>query len=176
MSDPFVAEIRVFAFNFAPKGWALCNGQLLPISQNTALFSLLGTTYGGDGKSTFALPNLQNSAPLQQGQGPGLSLRDLGEQAGEPAVTLLVSEIPAHSHNPPQASTSAGTQQSPVNAVWGTTSVLKQGTNLYAPSAGSTMSPLALSVSGASQPHNNMQPYLTLNFCIAMQGIFPPRG
>src|SRR3954469_21227471 len=99
MTSPFVAEIRIFPFNFAPTGWAMCNGQLLPISQNTALFSLLGTTYGGDGKSTFALPGLDGSSPMQQGQGPGLSLRDLGELGGEQNVTLLVSEIPSHLHN-----------------------------------------------------------------------------
>src|SRR5512135_3601787 len=98
MSSPFVAEIRIFGFNFAPKGWAFCNGQLMPISQNTALFSLLGTTYGGDGKSTFGLPNLQGSAPMQQGQGPGLTLRDLGEIGGEQSVTLLQTEMPVHSH------------------------------------------------------------------------------
>src|ERR1700758_5850158 len=98
MADPFVAEIRIFGFNFAPKGWAFCNGQILPISQNTALFSLLGTTYGGDGKSTFALPNLQGCAPMHPGQGPGLSLRDLGETGGEQFVTLLTTEMPAHAH------------------------------------------------------------------------------
>src|SRR5262244_4542601 len=98
MADPFVAEIRIFPFNFAPKGWAFCDGQLLPISQNTALFSLLGTTYGGDGKSTFALPDLQGSAPMQAGQGPGLSLRDLGELGGEQTVTLIQTEMPAHAH------------------------------------------------------------------------------
>src|SRR3954469_12563597 len=114
--DPFVAEIRIFAGNFAPTGWALCNGQLMPISQNTALFSLLGTTYGGDGKSTFALPNLQGSAPMQQGQGRGLSLRDLGEIGGEQSVTLLQSEMPAHSHNA-QGSTGSN-QTTPVNNAW----------------------------------------------------------
>src|SRR5881227_2966262 len=98
MADPFVAEIRIFPFNFAPTGWALCDGQILPISQNTALFSLLGTTYGGDGKSTFALPDLQGRAPMQPGQGQGLSLRDLGEESGESTVTLLISEMPAHTH------------------------------------------------------------------------------
>src|SRR5256886_8699063 len=116
MSNPFVAEVRIFTGNFAPKGWALCDGQLLPISQNTALFSLLGTTYGGDGKSNFALPNLQGSAPLQAGQGPGLSLRDLGEIGGEQAVTLLQTEMPAHSHT---AQAAAGTGLAdPTNNVW----------------------------------------------------------
>src|SRR5215813_14883343 len=114
--DPFVAEIRIFPFNFAPKGWAWCDGQLLPLSQNTALFSLLGTTYGGDGKSNFALPNLQGSAPLQQGQGPGLSLRDLGEIGGEQTVTLLQTEMPAHSHG--VQGTSGTGQPSPTNNAW----------------------------------------------------------
>ncbi len=175
MSSPFVAEIRIFGFNFAPNGWAFCNGQLFPISQNTALFSLLGTTYGGDGKSTFALPNLQGSAPLQPGQGPGLSLYDLGENGGETTVTLLQSEMPAHTHSPLQASTGAGNLQSPANAVWGTAEVLRQGVNLYAASDGNNMSFQALSMMGGDQPHNNMPPYLVLNFCIALQGIYPPR-
>src|SRR3954454_3194909 len=130
MSEKFVAEIRIFAGNFAPTGWALCNGQLMPISQNTALFSLLGTTYGGDGKSTFALPNLQGSAPMQQGQGPGLSLRDLGEIGGEQSVTLLVSQMPAHNHG---ALGAAGTgQNSPVGNAWA--SGLKTGPSIYTPS------------------------------------------
>jgi microcystin-dependent protein len=175
MSDPFVAEIRIFPFNFAPKGWAFCNGQLMPISQNTALFSLLGTTYGGDGKSTFALPNLQGSTPMQQGQGPGLSQRFLGEQAGEENVTLLVTEMPAHTHTAMAASNSGSPLPSPVGNAW--SSGLKTGPSLYAPSSGNdvAMSPVAVSISGGSLPHNNMMPYLTLNFCIALQGIFPPR-
>jgi microcystin-dependent protein len=174
MSDQFVAEIRIFPFNFAPKGWAFCNGQLLPISQNTALFSLLGTTYGGDGKSTFALPNLQGSTPLQQGQGPGLSLRDLGEIGGEQNVTLLTTELPVHTHNA-IAGTGGTPVASPTNNVW--TSGLKSGPSVYSPSSANdtAMSPLALSITGGSLPHNNMMPYLTLNFCIALQGIFPPR-
>lgn len=175
MSDQFVGEIRIFGFNFPPTGWALCNGQLMSISQNTALFSLLGTTYGGDGKSTFALPNLQGRAPLQPGQGPGLSLRDLGETGGETNVTLIQSEMPLHTHGPLQASTSAGTQQAPGNAVWGTSQVLRQGVNLYTPNPGSPMNPAAISAAGGSLPHNNLPPYLVLNFCIALQGIFPPR-
>jgi len=118
MSNPFVAEIRIFAGNFAPTGWALCNGQLLPISQNTALFSLLGTTYGGDGLSTFALPNLQGSAPMSSGQGPGLSLRNLGESGGSQAVTLLTTEIPSHTHAAQAFSTSKADQTSPAGHVW----------------------------------------------------------
>src|SRR5262244_3443427 len=129
--DPFVAEIRIFPFNFAPKGWAFCDGQILPLSQNTALFSLLGTTYGGDGKSNFALPNLQGCAPLQQGQGPGLSLRDLGEIGGEQTVTLLQTEMPAHSHGVQGAA--AGGQPSPVNNAWG--SGQKGFGSLYAPTS-----------------------------------------
>jgi microcystin-dependent protein len=174
--DPFVAEIRIFAGNFAPTGWALCNGQLMPISQNTALFSLLGTTYGGDGKSTFALPNLQGSAPMQQGQGPGLSLRDLGETSGEQNVTLLQSEMPAHSHNA-QGSTGSN-QTTPVNNAWASGAKLGGG-NLYVPTnppSNVQMSPLGTSIAGSSLPHNNMMPYLCLTFIIALQGVFPPRS
>lgn len=172
MADPFVAEIRMFPFNFAPKGWAFCDGQLLPLSQNTALFSLLGTTYGGDGKSTFALPDLQGRAPMHPGQGPGLSLHDLGETGGSETVTLLESEIPAHSHT---LSTSVRPADSlnPGQLSPGT------GNNMYTAAAGATlvaMAPDALAPAGGDQPHNNMQPYLTLSFCIAMQGVFPPRG
>jgi microcystin-dependent protein len=173
MSNPFVAEIRIFTGNFAPKGWALCNGQLLPISQNTALFSLLGTTYGGDGKSTFALPNLQGSAPMQQGQGPGLSLRDLGETGGEQNVTLLQTEMPAHSHGVQAAN---GTGLGPGGNIWG--SGLKGTAAFYAPTSGNTqvpMSSLATSISGGNLPHNNLMPYLGLTFIIALQGVFPPR-
>lgn len=175
MADPFVAEIRIFPFNFAPKGWAFCDGQLLPISQNTALFSLLGTVYGGDGKSTFALPNLQGSAAMHPGQGQGLSLRDLGEIGGAENVTLLVSEIPFHTHTL-RGFTEAGDQFGPGPAG---TSVLTRsnGGAMYNTTASNfvTMAPQALSPSGGSLPHNNMQPYLTLNFCIAMQGVFPSR-
>lgn len=173
MANPFLAEIRIFPFNFAPKGWAFCNGQIMSISQNTALFSLLGTTYGGDGKSTFALPNLQDSAPMQQGQGPGLSLRDLGEVAGEQTVTLLQSEMPAHSHT--AEATSGSNSNDPANNVWA--SGQKGFGNTYAPSGNNNvqMSASALSPAGGNQPHNNMMPYLTLNFCIALQGVFPPR-
>lgn len=174
MSDQFVAEIRIFPFNFAPTGWALCNGQLMPISQNTALFALLGTTYGGDGKSTFALPDLQGSAPMQQGQGPGLSLRDLGETGGEQNVTLLATEMPAHTHG---VQASGGSDSAtPTNNAWA--SGQKGFGNVYAASNAPTnvqMNPFGTSIAGGSLPHNNMQPYLGLNFCIALQGIFPPR-
>lgn len=169
MADPFVAEIRIFPFNFPPKGWAFCDGQLMPISQNTALFSLLGTTYGGDGKSTFALPDMQGNAPMHPGQGQGLSLRDLGEMSGVETVTLLQSEIPAHNHNL-MAVNDSGLQASPVGAVAGRANIYQTA---QAPSVNMAFEMLA--ISGGSLPHNNMQPYLTLNFCIAMQGVFPPR-
>jgi microcystin-dependent protein len=174
MSSPFVAEIRIFGFQFAPRGWAFCNGQILPISQNTALFSLLGTTYGGNGQSTFALPNMQDSAPMHPGQGPGLSLHDLGEQGGEPFVTLLESEMPAHSHAL-MATTQAGNQATPVgNSLAKTAGTFKP----YLAPAGAPLVQMAfqaLPPAGGSLPHNNMMPYLTLNFCIALQGVFPPR-
>ena len=174
MSDQFVAEIRIFPFNFPPTGWAFCNGQLIPISQNTALFALLGTFYGGDGKSTFALPNLLDSAPMQTGQGQGLSLRSLGEQSGVESITLLVSEIPFHTHTL-KASINPADNKLPNPAL-----VLGVSTEGLAYTSGNPpltqMAFQGLSPAGGSLPHNNMQPYLTLNFCIAMQGIFPPRS
>ena len=175
MSNPFVAEIRIFAGNFAPVGWAQCNGQLMPISQNTALFSLLGTTYGGDGKSNFALPNLQGSAPLQAGQGPGLSLRDLGEIGGEQNVTLLQTEMPSHAHTANATGTS--NQATPQNNAWAAGQ--KGFGNTYAPSNPPTnvqMNPFGTSISGGNLPHNNMPPYLCLTFIIALQGVFPARS
>jgi microcystin-dependent protein len=172
VADPFVAEIRIFPFNFAPKGWAFCDGQLLPLSQNTALFSLLGTTYGGDGKSTFALPNMQGNAPMHPGQGPGLSLYDLGEMGGVETVTLLVSEIPVHSHTMNASDIQADKTVPSSSTVLGQS----QGGSLYAAAANLVpMAFQALPPAGGGLPHNNMQPYLTLNFCIAMQGVFPPR-
>jgi len=172
MADPFVAEIRIFPFNFSPKGWAWCNGQLMPISQNTALFSLLGTTYGGDGKSTFALPDLQGSAPMQPGQGPGLSLHDLGEIGGSETVALLQSEIPAHSHT-----MTASTQQALENSPNAQNVAAGDGINLFAPANNlASMSDQMLAPAGGDQPHNNMQPFLTLYFNIALQGVFPPRS
>ncbi len=172
MSSPFVAEIRIFPFNFAPRGWAFCDGQILPISQNTALFSLIGTYYGGDGRSNFALPNLQGSVPLGEGQGPGLSFYDLGEALGSPTVDLLQSEIPIHTHSL-EAYGHNGTSASPGgNALAGTAmSLYNSSTSGLMP-----MSQNAVGLSGGSQPHNNLMPYLVLNFCIALQGIFPPRS
>jgi microcystin-dependent protein len=172
MADPFVAEIRIFPFNFAPKGWAMCNGQILPISQNTALFSLLGTTYGGDGKSTFALPNLEGNAPMHPGQGQGLSLRDLGQIGGAESVTLLVSEIPFHPHTL-NCSIDDGDLRIPSPA---RSMAKSSGGNMYVSTNGNkAMAFQALPPAGGSLPHNNMQPYLTLNFCIALQGVFPQR-
>ena len=174
MADPFVAEIRIFPFNFAPKGWARCDGQLLPLSQNTALFSLLGTTYGGDGKSNFALPDLQGRAPMHPGQGPGLSLHDLGETGGSETVTLLESEIPAHSHGV----LAQNAQANRTNPVGNALARASSG-NAYIP--GNPAPPLAamsdqsLAPAGGDQPHNNLMPYLTFYFNIALQGVFPPR-
>jgi microcystin-dependent protein len=172
MADPFVAEIRIFPFNFPPKGWAFCNGQLLPISQNTALFSLLGTTYGGDGKSTFALPDLQGRAPMHPGQGPGLSLHDLGETGGTETVTLLQSEIPAHAHAA-NASQGDGLERTPKDQLLATGIAISQ---YQAPGGLTSMAATSVASAGGDQPHNNLQPYLTLNFNIALQGVFPPRG
>jgi microcystin-dependent protein len=173
MADPFVAEIRIFGFNFAPRGWAFCNGQLLPIAQNTALFSLLGTTYGGNGQTTFGLPDLQGSAPMHPGQGPGLSLYDLGQIGGEQTVTLLASELPAHQHSVSGTSTAAALA-SPANNLWA------QGAGRTPPQLYRSAAPntpmLPTNSGGGGQPHNNMQPYLCLNFCIALQGVFPPRN
>lgn len=178
--DPFVAEIRIFPFNFAPTGWAFCAGQVLPLSQNTALFSLLGTTYGGNGQSNFALPDLQGRAPMHPGQGPGLSLYDLGEIGGTEAVALLQNEIPSHSHGL-QGRAGASNGASAVGTLPATGSWV-QGASFgvvhsYTDQTPATdMSPNALGPTGGGQPHNNMQPYLTLSFCIALQGVFPPRG
>jgi microcystin-dependent protein len=174
MSDQFVAEVRIFPFNFAPTGWAFCDGQLMPISQNTALFSLLGTTFGGDGKSTFALPDFQGCAPMQQGQGAGLSQRFLGEQSGAESVTLLQTEMPIHTHQA-QGGPGGGLND-PTGNSWG--SGLKGHPPGYAASSANNvaMQPLALTPTGGGLPHNNMMPYLIMNFCIALQGIFPPRG
>ncbi|GGD17128.1 phage tail protein [Nocardioides daphniae] len=172
MADPFVGEIRSFPFNFAPTGWARCDGQLLPISQNTALFSLLGTSFGGDGRSTFALPDLQGAAAMGAGHGPGLSLHDLGETGGEESVTLLESEMPVHSHTV-QVSNAEATSRTPVA---GAALATPPEGDLYATSGGTEqMAPESLAPSGGSLPHNNMQPYLVMQYCIALQGVFPQR-
>lgn len=178
--DPFVGEIQAVPYNFAPRGWALCNGQLMPISQNTALFSLLGTMYGGDGKSTFALPNLQGCSPIFFGQGPGLSLYDQGETGGESAVTLLQSEMPAHTHTVGVVD-APGSQNSPAGAELGKARFgkafdLQYGVADANGANGTTLAAGALSAAGGSQPHNNLPPFLVVNFIIALQGIFPARS
>ena len=172
MADPFVAEIRIFPFNFPPTGWAFASGQLMPLSQNTALFALLGTTYGGNGKSNFALPNLDGSAPMHPGQGQGLSLYDLGQQGGSETVTLLQTEMPAHNHF-----VRANTQDPGDIGLVNANASLAQSTggSVYTTTSNTQMAFQALPPAGGSLPHNNMMPYLTLNFCIALQGVFPQR-
>ncbi|UWZ86116.1 phage tail protein [Occallatibacter riparius] len=179
MSDPFLAEIRILPLNFAPKGWAMCDGQLMALSQNTALFSLLGTTYGGNGINTFALPNLQGCVPLQPGQGPGLSLYDLGESSGTQTVTLIQSEMPMHTHTLGcvDGTRVSGETTNPTNSMLakagGTTPPTPY---IPPPSTPGQLNANVVGLAGGSQPHNNMMPFLTLNFCIALQGIFPARG
>lgn len=173
MSDPFVAEIRIYPFNFPPKGWAFCDGQLLPISQNTALFSLLGTTYGGDGKSTFALPNIQGSVPLQQGQSTTGTTYDLGETGGSETVTLLQAQMPSHNH-----AVDGNINQSNLAMPSPTRSLSRANPGHAYTATLTNLTPFAanaIQITGGSTPHNNLMPYLTLNFCIAMQGIFPQR-
>jgi len=165
MAEPFLSEIRIMSFAFAPKGWALCNGQLLPINQNQGLFSLLGTTYGGDGRVTFGLPDLRGRTPIHVGSG-----HTLGEKGGEQAHTLSIAELPTHTHVLNAVNAPATTNES------STSVMLAQSTasNLYAPAASlQAMSPSEVTNTGGSQPHLNMQPFLTLSFCIALQGIFP---
>ena len=174
MSDPFVAEIRVVGFNFAPTGWAQCDGQILPLSQNTALFSLLGTTYGGDGKSTFALPNLQGSVPIHHGQGAGLSQYDLGQAAGAQTTTLLSSEMPVHTH---QGRASIDDAQFQAPAPDRELATSNPGFAYQSNDSANLVSthPQELGVAGGSLPHNNMPPVLVVNFIIALQGVFPQR-
>jgi microcystin-dependent protein len=169
MADPFVAEIRIFPFNFAPTGWAFCDGQLLPLSQNTALFSLLGTMYGGDGKSNFALPNLQGAVPVCWGQSSTGTQYFEGEMSGSETETLLLSEIPLHTHTM-SMSVRPADNLDPGALALGT------GNSAYAPPSNlGQLAFQALPPAGSSFPHNNMMPYLTLNYCIALQGVFPPR-
>jgi microcystin-dependent protein len=166
MSEPFLSEIKIMSFNFPPKGWALCNGQLLPINQNQALFALLGTTYGGNGQTTFGLPNLRGRVPIHFGNG-----HDLGETAGSTSVTVNIQQLPPHTHLV-QATNNAANSDDATNNVLG-----QAGQNVYAAfAAGNPMGPQAVTSVGGSQPHNNMMPYLVLNFCIALQGIFPSRN
>jgi microcystin-dependent protein len=168
MSEPFLSEIKIMSFNFPPKGWAMCNGQLLPINQNQALFSLLGTTYGGDGRVNFGLPNLQGRTPMHMGNG-----HTLGERGGEQAHTLSISELPTHTHTASAANVPA-TSNAPSGARMIAQSV---GASMYAVASNlGAMSPQALAAVGNSQAHLNTQPYLTLTFCIALQGIFPSQN
>jgi microcystin-dependent protein len=176
MANPFLGEIRIFAGNFAPRGWALCNGQILAISQNTALFSLLGTNYGGNGQTTFALPNFQGRAPMHQGQGPGLTQRVVGEEGGSPTVTLLVTEMPAHNHggtigcgSGSKGTSNVATGNDPADEKAGTVQSWATATD-----NNTLMNPMLNA--GGNQPHNNLQPLLTLTFIIATQGIFPARN
>ena len=173
MSSPYVAEIRLFGFTFAPNGWAFCNGQLLSISNFQALFTLLGTTYGGDGQNTFALPNLQSRVPVHQGQGAGLSQHPIGQYGGVENVTLTVNQMPAHNHLV-NATSSAATVNGPGTRFLG--HVQAGAPPIYAATTNDTMAPTMISVAGSSQPHTNIQPYLVLNFCIALAGIFPSRN
>ncbi len=175
MSDQYLGEIRMIGFSFAPVGWALCNGQILSITQNTALFALLGTTYGGDGKSNFALPNLQASSPTGYGNGGGLSPRTWGETGGETAVTLLPSQLPSHNHGVACIS-GAGSSNSPANSVWASAEGRVPPPVYAAAATNVAMNPAAVQNTGGNQPHNNMPPYLTIYFIIALQGIFPTRN
>ncbi|MFF2158150.1 phage tail protein [Paenibacillus chitinolyticus] len=179
MADAYLGEIRIFAGNFAPRGWALCDGQLLQIVQYSALYAILGVQYGGDGKTTFALPNLMGRAPVHQGTGSGLTPRTVGSVTGAPAVTLTTNEIPTHTHIP-QSVNAVGNQTGPSQAYWaqsppqGLPGRQKQR-NLYDPTPTVQMNPQLLQLTGGSLPHNNMQPYLAMNFIICLSGEFPPK-
>ena len=174
MSEPFMAEIRIFAGNFAPRSWAFCDGQLLPISQNTALFSLIGTTYGGDGRSTTALPNLQGRAPMHPGRGPGLTERRLGQRGGVEQVTLSEAQMPSHRHSL-QAAGASGEESSPTPARV-VAQAIGRGANLYASGLPNPATLKEIGNTGGSQSHNNLQPFLGLNFIIALQGLYPSKS
>jgi microcystin-dependent protein len=169
MSEPFIAEIKIFAGNFAPRSFAFCNGQLLPIAQNTALFSLVGTTYGGDGRTTLGLPNLQDRLPMHPGRGPGLTTRRLGESGGVNTVTLNSSQVPSHTHSI-RGTTEAPDTASPAGAFAAMAPVFEPGGNL------TNMADEAILPVGSSQAHTNQQPFLKLNFVIALQGLYPSRS
>lgn len=172
MSTPFVGQIQIVAFNFPPTGWAACNGQLMPISQNTALFSLLGTQFGGDGRNNFGLPNLQGNTPRGIGTGAGLAPVEIGELGGSANVTLVPSNMPLHSHTA-NCNAVMGDQYGPPSNFWAPDA---GGNNEYGGTANGVMAPGAIGTAGSNQPHQNMQPYLVLNFIIALQGIFPARS
>ena len=179
MSEPFLGEIRIFAFDFAPKGWATCGGQIISIAQQTALFSILGTTYGGNGQTTFALPDLRSRVPVHMGQGPGLPPYDLGQLAGEENHQLTMSEMPIHTHTF-GATAAPGTKKPIAGGIFGD-DVDTQAVDYFAtPNAPGTsfvtLSPLSMPAAGSSLPHSNMQPYLAVNICMALQGIFPSRN
>jgi microcystin-dependent protein len=180
MSSAYIGEIRIFGFTFAPRGWALCNGQIIPIQQNTALFSLLGTTYGGNGTTNFALPNFQGTVAVSQGSGPGLSQWVLGETTGTSTVTLLLAQMAAHNHSF-NVTSSVGTQptSNAAQLARGSKGGLQNAQSVLAYSGAApnqAMHPTGVSVTGGNQPHNNLMPFRCLNFCIAIQGIFPPRN
>lgn len=170
--DPILGSIILFAGNFAPRGWALCNGQLLSISQNTALFAILGTTYGGDGRTTFALPDLRGRTPIHAGDGRGLTHRNLGEMGGEEAVTLLPLQMPAHTHTAMGRNDTA-TRPEPERGVWAAPEEMRAAFRGDMPNV--AMHPAAISLAGGSQPHDNMPPFLAMNYIIATQGVFPSR-
>jgi microcystin-dependent protein len=182
MSEPYLAEIRIVAFNFAPRGWAFCDGQLLPISQNTALFSLIGTTYGGDGRTTTALPNLRDRAPMHPGRGPGLTARKLGERVGSPTVDLNEAQLPSHTHQPFQNGAALSTSPDPSNrwpsrhidAASGSTPV--EQVYKENPVLDAAFNPAQIANTGGGQAHENMQPYLGLNYVIALAGTYPSRS
>ena len=173
-TNPYIGEIALFAFQFAPSGWALCQGQLLAIAQNTALFAILGTTYGGNGKTTFALPDLRGRVPLHVGNspGPGLTPRDLGQVDGAETSTLFITEMPSHTHAP-RCVDAVGDDFGPAGVVWAEDA---GGNMQYGSTRSSNVSTTALTSAGQGQPHNNMAPYLTLNYCIALEGVFPPHS
>ena len=173
MSEPFIAEVRIFAGNFAPRGWAFCNGQLLPISQNTALFSLIGTTYGGDGRTTTALPNLQGRAPMHPGRGPGLTDRRLGQSGGVTGVTLSTNQMPSHTHPAQYFNNAPADTGIPSGSA---TPCVNDSQHNYGPELDTEIMSGALKSEGGGQPHNNMQPYLGMNFIIALVGVYPSRS
>ncbi|MBD2843900.1 phage tail protein [Paenibacillus sp. IB182496] len=173
--DPYVGEIRLFAGIYAPSGWAFCNGSELSVQENQVLYSVIGNQYGGDGVTKFKLPNLTGSVPIGTGNGPGLTPRPIAQPVGESTVTLIESQMPAHTHPPQGTTTTAGGVDDPTNAIWGSETNFSQ-VKPYAPTPNTSMNPLALNVAGGSQPHNNMQPFVALSFIIALEGVYPQKS